>query len=76
MVTWLPIFHDMGLIYAALLPLFKGFPCVMMPPAAFLQHPLRWLQAISRYRGTHSAAPNFAYDLCKHDDCRAAPPWI
>ena len=64
MVTWLPIFHDMGLIYGALIPLFKGFPCVMMPPAAFLQRPLRWLQAISRYRGTHSAAPNFAYDLC------------
>ena len=64
MVTWLPIFHDMGLIYGALLPLFKGFPCVMMPPAAFLQRPLRWLRAISRYRGTHSAAPNFAYDLC------------
>ena len=64
MVTWLPIFHDMGLIYGALMPLFKGFPCVMMPPAAFLQRPVRWLEAISRFKGTHSAAPNFAYDLC------------
>ena len=43
MVTWLPIFHDMGLIYGALMPLFKGFLCVMMPPASFLQRPVRWL---------------------------------
>ncbi|HWA08530.1 MAG TPA: type I polyketide synthase [Opitutaceae bacterium] len=64
MVTWLPIFHDMGLIYGALMPLFKGFPCVMLPPSSFLQRPSRWLEAITRYRGTHSAAPNFAYDLC------------
>jgi acyl transferase domain-containing protein/acyl-CoA synthetase (AMP-forming)/AMP-acid ligase II/acyl carrier protein len=64
MVTWLPIFHDMGLIYGALMPLFKGFPCVMLPPSSFLQRPSRWLEAITRHRGTHSAAPNFAYDLC------------
>ncbi|ACB75244.1 type I polyketide synthase [Opitutus terrae] len=64
MVTWLPIFHDLGLIYGALIPLFKGFFCVMLPPPAFLQRPVRWLEAISRYRATHSAAPNFAYDLC------------
>ncbi len=64
MVTWLPIFHDMGLIYGALMPLYKGFTCVMLPPPAFLQGPSRWLRAITRYRGTHSAAPNFAYDLC------------
>ncbi len=64
MVTWLPVFHDMGLIYGALEPLFRGFPCVMMTPASFLQSPIRWLKAITRYRGTHSAAPNFAYDLC------------
>lgn len=64
MITWLPIFHDMGLIYGALMPLFRGFLCIMLPPAAFLQRPIRWLEAISRYRGTHSAAPNFAYDLC------------
>lgn len=64
MVTWLPIFHDMGLIYGALMPLFRGFTCVMLPPSTFLQRPVRWLEAIAHYRGTHSAAPNFAYDLC------------
>ncbi|MBW4673437.1 MAG: AMP-binding protein [Desmonostoc geniculatum HA4340-LM1] len=64
MVTWLPTFHDMGLIYGMLLPLYKGFPCYMMPPSAFLQRPIRWLTAISRYRATHSAAPNFAYTRC------------
>jgi acyl-CoA synthetase (AMP-forming)/AMP-acid ligase II/acyl carrier protein len=64
MVTWLPAFHDMGLIYGLLLPLFKGFPCYQMAPAAFLARAGRWLEALSRYRGTHTAAPNFAYDLC------------
>ncbi|HEX5752088.1 MAG TPA: AMP-binding protein [Archangium sp.] len=64
MVTWLPAFHDLGLIYGLLLPLWVGFRCVMLPPASFLQRPLRWLEALSRYRGTHSAAPNFAYGLC------------
>jgi acyl transferase domain-containing protein/acyl-CoA synthetase (AMP-forming)/AMP-acid ligase II/acyl carrier protein len=64
MVTWLPIFHDMGLVYGALMPLYRGFQCVLLPPAAFLQRPYRWVRAISHYRGTHSAAPNFAYDLC------------
>jgi acyl-CoA synthetase (AMP-forming)/AMP-acid ligase II/7-keto-8-aminopelargonate synthetase-like enzyme/acyl carrier protein len=64
MVTWLPMFHDMGLIYGILQPLYKGFPCYLMTSAAFLQKPFRWLQAISRFRGTHSAAPNFAYEFC------------
>ena len=64
MVSWLPVFHDMGLVYGALQPLHKGFPCFLLPPASFLQRPIRWLQAISRFRGTHSAAPNFAYDTC------------
>ena len=45
-------------------PVFSGFPCWLMSPAAFLQRPLRWLTAISRYRATHSGGPNFAYDLC------------
>jgi amino acid adenylation domain-containing protein len=63
-VTWLPVYHDMGLIGGVLQPLYGGFPCIMMPPAAFLQRPYRWLQAISRYRGTTSGAPNFAYELC------------
>ena len=64
MVTWLPAFHDMGLIFGILQPLYQGFPCYLMSPAAFVQRPLRWLQAISRYKATHSAAPNFGYELC------------
>ncbi len=63
-VTWLPVYHDMGLIGGILQPLYGGFPCVMMPPATFLQRPYRWLKAISDYRGTTSGAPNFAYQLC------------
>lgn len=63
-VTWLPAYHDMGLIGGILQPLYGGFPCIMMPPAAFLQRPYRWLEAISRYGGTTSGAPNFAYELC------------
>lgn len=64
LVSWLPTFHDMGLIYGVLLPMIVGFPCYLMSPVAFLRRPLRWLKAISTYGGTHSAAPNFAYDLC------------
>jgi acyl-CoA synthetase (AMP-forming)/AMP-acid ligase II len=63
-VSWLPPFHDMGLVYGLLGPLYTGVPGVLMPPVSFIQRPIRWLQAISRHRGTHSAAPNFAYDLC------------
>ena len=63
-VTWLPTFHDMGLIDGVLQPLYSGFPCYMMAPTAFLQSPARWLRAICRYRATHSGGPNFAYDLC------------
>lgn len=64
MISWLPLFHDLGLIYGALLPMYRGFPAYIMAPAAFLQRPMRWLKAISDFRGTHTAAPNFAYDLC------------
>lgn len=64
MVTWLPIFHDMGLIYGILGPCYSGYSCYLMMPVAFLQKPQRWLEAISRYGGTHTAAPNFAFDLC------------
>jgi len=64
LVTWLPTFHDMGLIYGILQPIYSGFRCYVMPPASFIQRPLRWLQAMSRYQATHSVAPNFAYDLC------------
>jgi phthiocerol/phenolphthiocerol synthesis type-I polyketide synthase C len=63
-VTWLPLFHDMGLIWGVIQALYVGATIVMMPPLCFVQKPLRWLQAISRYRGTISCAPNFAYELC------------
>lgn len=63
-VSWLPAYHDMGLIGGILQPLYGGFPCILMPPAAFLQRPYRWLRAISHYRGTTSGGPNFAYELC------------
>lgn len=63
-VGWLPLFHDMGLIGKVIQPLYLGIPCTLMSPLAFLQRPIRWLRAISRYRATTSGAPNFAYDLC------------
>jgi len=63
-VSWLPHFHDMGLIYGVIQPVYGGFPCFLMPPASFLQRPLRWLQCISRQKATYSGGPNFAYDLC------------
>ena len=64
MVTWLPLFHDMGLIYGMLQPLHGGFPCYMLDPAAFLQRPACWLEAISAYGGTTARRPNFAFGLC------------
>ncbi|RKP53605.1 AMP-binding protein [Pararobbsia silviterrae] len=72
MVTWIPVYHDMGLIYGTLLPLYFGFPVYSLLPAAVLQQPVRWLQAISRFRGTHSAAPNFAFELCVERVTQAA----
>lgn len=63
-VGWLPLFHDMGLIGNVLQPLYLGITCILMPPIAFLQSPVRWLQAISLYKATTSGGPNFAYDLC------------
>ncbi len=64
MLTWLPMFHDMGLIGCTILPLFLGTQNVVMPPIRFIQRPIRWLKAISRYRPHSSGGPNFAYDLC------------
>ena len=63
-VSWLPLYHDMGLIGAWLGSLYYGIPLALMSPLAFLGRPSRWLWAIHRHRGTLSAAPNFAYDLC------------
>jgi len=63
-VFWLPSYHDMGLIGGILQPLYVGRPNVLMSPMAFLQKPYRWLSAITRFGGTTSGGPNFAYDLC------------
>lgn len=63
-VFWLPSYHDMGLIGGILQPLYIGRPNVLISPMSFLQKPYRWLSAITRYRGTTSGGPNFAYDLC------------
>ena len=63
-VFWLPSYHDMGLIGGVLQPLYVGRPNILMSPMSFLQKPFRWLSAISRFRGTTSGGPNFAYDLC------------
>ena len=63
-VSWLPLYHDMGLIGAWLGSLYFGFPLIVMSPLAFLARPHRWLWAIHNHRATLSAAPNFAYELC------------
>jgi acyl carrier protein len=62
-VSWLPLYHDMGLIGAWLMPLYFGLPVVVLSPLAFLSRPARWLRAFHRYRGTIGAAPNFAYEM-------------
>jgi acyl-CoA synthetase (AMP-forming)/AMP-acid ligase II len=63
-MIWLPPYHDMGLIGGLLQPIYVGFPVFAMSPLHFLQRPLRWVDAISRYRGTTSGGPNFAFELC------------
>lgn len=63
-VSWLPVFHDMGLIFGLLTAVYMGIPSYIMSPVSFLEKPFRWLHTISRFKGTHTAAPNFAYELC------------
>lgn len=63
-VSWLPIYHDMGLIGGVLQPLFGGYPCTLMAPASFLRSPVSWLRTISRHKRVISGGPNFAYRLC------------
>ena len=63
-VGWLPLFHDMGLVGNVLQPAFLGIKSVLMPPAAFVRRPLRWLTLISEHRGTTSGGPNFGYEMC------------
>jgi len=63
-VIWLPPYHDMGLIGGMLQPIYSGASFTLLPHLMFLQRPLRWLQAISRFKATISGGPNFAYHLC------------
>jgi acyl-CoA synthetase (AMP-forming)/AMP-acid ligase II/alkylation response protein AidB-like acyl-CoA dehydrogenase/acyl carrier protein len=64
MVSWLPLFHDMGLIGSIIAPMYTGFHAVLMAPAAFLKNPAMWLDAVTRYRGTCAGSPNFGWDYC------------
>jgi 8-amino-7-oxononanoate synthase/acyl carrier protein len=63
-ISWLPTYHDMGLIGGILSPVFIGIPLALMSPMSFLQRPIRWLRAVSKFKGTLSGGPNFAYQLC------------
>jgi acyl-CoA synthetase (AMP-forming)/AMP-acid ligase II len=72
-VGWLPLFHDMGLIGNVIQAVYLGASCVLMSPISYVQKPIRWLEAISRYQVTTSGAPNFAYDLLSR---RATPEQI
>ncbi|MEL7500289.1 MAG: aminotransferase class I/II-fold pyridoxal phosphate-dependent enzyme [Planctomycetota bacterium] len=71
--SWLPLYHDMGLVGGILNPLYSGIEETLMSPIAFLTRPIRWLRAISRFRGTASGGPNFAFALCtmkiKEEEC-------
>ncbi|MFE1599076.1 amino acid adenylation domain-containing protein [Methylobacterium sp. ID0610] len=73
MVSWLPLYHDMGLIGGLLQPIHTGFPAVLMSPKHFLGRPIRWLEAVDRFRGTVSGGPDFAFRLCldRIDDAAA-----
>jgi fatty-acyl-CoA synthase len=63
-VSWLPLYHDMGLIACWLMPILLGYPLVIMSPFEWIRAPYRLLQAVSRYKGTLSWLPNFAYNFC------------
>jgi acyl-CoA synthetase (AMP-forming)/AMP-acid ligase II len=63
-ISWLPLYHNMGLIGNVLQPIFVGSRVIFMSPQSFIQQPLRWLKTISKYQGTISGGPNFAYELC------------
>ncbi|MGH8583366.1 MAG: amino acid adenylation domain-containing protein [Gammaproteobacteria bacterium] len=70
-LLWLPYFHDYGLVYGIIWPLVHGVPGYLMSPVTFLRRPLRWLEAIERFRISYTGAPNFAYAAC----ARAAAAW-
>jgi len=64
MLSWLPHFHDYGLVYGILVPVFAGCPAYLMAPITFVRRPLKWLEAVARFGITHTGAPNFAYGTC------------
>jgi len=63
-VSWLPLYHDWGLIAGVFRPLLFGYPSILMQPMTFIERPMEWLEAISRHCATISGGPNFAYELC------------
>ncbi|MGX1740413.1 fatty acyl-AMP ligase [Bosea sp. NPDC055353] len=63
-VSWIPLYHDLGLIMNLLQPIYLGAPCVLLTPSGFMHRPLNWLRAIHEHRAEVGAAPNFAFDLC------------
>ncbi|KPF65738.1 hypothetical protein IP69_17165 [Bosea sp. AAP35] len=63
-VSWIPLYHDLGLIMNLLQPIYLGAPCVLLTPSGFMHRPLNWLKAIAEHRAEVAAAPNFAFDLC------------
>lgn len=64
LVSWLPHYHDLGQVFTVLQPVYSGCHCVFTSPAAFVQRPALWLELITKHKATHTAAPNFAFDLC------------
>lgn len=64
LVSWLPVFHDLGLIFGLLLPILSGAQSCILSPVSFSEKPFRWLRIVNKYKATHTVAPNFAYDLC------------
>ncbi len=68
--SWLPLYHDMGLVATVLAPVYAGAEAVLIAPGDFIRDPLRWLRLVTEHRGTVCGAPNFAYDLCAR---RATP---
>lgn len=63
-LTWMPYFHDYGLVDGLLQPLYSQVPCYVMSPVAMIKRPWRWLEAVSRFRATHTHGPNFSYQMC------------
>src|SRR6185503_10440633 len=70
LVSWVPPHHDQGLVYGICQPIVDGFPCILLSPRTFIEHPERWLELISTHRATHAGGPNFAYDVA----VRKVPP--